>query len=369
MTYDDIIKGYITGFFDAEGSIFIRGKDGNYVLCTTITQSYYPILLRIQNMFGGSIETKPLQKKNNNEGFRKQEWALNFYSESATKILNYVNDYSIERKNRIELGLEYIKNRIRCKGNQSKIGVSESELNKREFFYNEMKKLNEIGHDENVSKEYYDEIKKQSISKEITEGKQGILFGTIDDLYKNLGIKNEKLLNINTSNMTEDVLLGYLSGFFDGEGCVYINKAKESYGTCIEISNNNINILKLYSKKFKGGFSSRKQKRDNITYKDIQYRWKINSFDVMKFLSRILPYTIVKNKQIMYAIEFEEWKSKIGKINNEEKRKKAEWYKLKLEELKMETGEICSINNNNNKYEDEDIKTGKQLTLTKLMEN
>ncbi len=356
VNIDDVIQGYITGFFDAEGTISI---DKQYQLSISIEQSYFPVLNKIKSLHGGSIGKRPLRLKKDEMTYRKQTWYWCLYSNDALKFLKYINTYSIEKKVKANLGIKYqeYKNMYR----------NLSEVSNKDWFYNEMKKLNSVGYNGDMSVDYANEIKKHYISKDIRDGKQGILFGTIEDLYKNLGIdttnKNEK----NSCSITnEDAQLGYLAGFFDGEGNVTIIKDDryDSHILKVDISNNNIDILNIYNSKFNGKLHKHNKKKNDYEYYETQYTLRFTSGKSLNFLKSIYLYTIVKNKQIKYAIEFQKWRNEIGYITKPEHKKRSEWYYITLKNLKKYTGDDESLKFDiNGEYIDENILSDNQKVL------
>lgn len=139
-------------------------------------------------------------------------------------------------------------------------------------------------------------------------------------------------------DMSQSMAIGYISGFFDGEGYIGIEKLKrDAFQLLVENTNSNLDILKLYEKYFGGKIRDKSSKNPKEHYKKM-FGWHISNHDSLTFLKTIERYTIVKRKQIHYAIEFQEWHDSIRIIRTAEQKKKAEWYYQKLRELKEETG-------------------------------
>lgn len=344
---NDIKKGYITGFFDAEGTVGIR--DG-YALRVSINQTHKTVLERINNEFkmasGIQIHTK--------EGYDKKgvhirkSWGWRLTSDNTIPFLEYVYTHSIEKKIQIELALKYQKE---IYNNHRNFRLSKSEIEQRNWFKNKIQELKHETPTEQELKSYNNEIKKLSISKDIRDGKQGIIFGTIDDLYKTLGINTSEPETINKQHipkMTNYIEIGYLSGFFDGEGYVGITKSKGNYSLQLSLGNTNFDLLKIYETKFGGNIVHAQKTAEH--YKEC-YQWYITGFHILPFLKYIQNTTIVKSRQIQLSIEFQEWHNQIKIIKTPEQKKKAEWYYNTLKELKKEDGEkifnnnICKFNN------------------------
>ena len=374
---NNFIQGYITGFFDAEGTVRLNPK---YSLEVFITQSYRPVLESINNIFDGSIRVHGKEGYKNGI-HRKDSWRLQFYYNQVINFLDYIYPYSIEKREQIEISLKYQKE-IRSYNPGKKL--SSLELEQRKWFYNELKKLKHEKYNEKKLKNYDNEIKKLKIPKEIREGTQQLLDGcTLDNLYEynniddsnindsNIDDSNINDSNINDSNINdiktpEDILSGYLAGFFDGEGCISIIKTKNPlrYTLNVHVINTNFDILKLYNNKFGGNIVKNTNKNSKEYYKEA-WVWYPFSDNIITFLKFIKPYTIVKNEQIEYAIKFKEWYSKIRKIKTSDQIQISEKYYIKLRELKKETGKITYDNNSTDNSYDTYKQTldNKQMTI------
>ena len=93
----------------------------------------------------------------------------------------------------------------------------------------------------------------------------------------------------------------YLAGFFDGEGCVRVNKTPTkntiSYHLIVTIANNDRSVLDS-CKELYGGDVRPKGKRDCFS-------WSLFSkASIEKFLMDSLPYLVVKRDEALVALEF-----------------------------------------------------------------
>jgi hypothetical protein len=93
----------------------------------------------------------------------------------------------------------------------------------------------------------------------------------------------------------------YLAGFFDGEGCIRVNKTATKnttgYHLFATVANNCVPILELYKGKY-GGSVNRKNKGQC-------YYWSLfKKASVEKFLTDSLPYLIVKRDEALIAREY-----------------------------------------------------------------
>ncbi len=340
---EEIKKGYITAFFDAEGSVGIR-KD--YTLAVVINQAYKPVLEKINREFkatsGVTVHSKEGYDKRGVH--RKGAWKWRLYSDDAITFLEYVRTYSIEKRSQIELGLKYQKTKCLSE----RIQLSQLETQKREWFKNEIYRLKHETPTEQEIQNYDNEIKKQSIPKDIRDGKQTVLSiskdklcADIDEIYKIYGIdttnSEQTIIDQNIPKMTNYIEMGYFAGFTDGEGYIGICKTEgKFYELHVTISNTNFDMLKMYETKF-GGKIRHVQK--GAEHHKEKYHWDINNHEALPFLKYIQSFTIVKRKQIDLAIEFQEWHDHIRSVKTLEQLKKAEWYYNTIMDMKKETGE------------------------------
>jgi len=102
----------------------------------------------------------------------------------------------------------------------------------------------------------------------------------------------------------------YISGFFDGEGCISILKQKRKdmkmphYFLEIKITNTNKDVIQyIYNVLKVGRLSKKADKRKNHR---TQWCWIANSTEAVYILKLLLPYLKVKKEQAKLAIEFQE---------------------------------------------------------------
>ncbi len=329
----NITRGYITGFFDAEGMIRIE-KDGTPIV--SIKQTYKPVLDYINHIFVGSITRYNPQKIDHKVSFR-----LYILNEDNIRFLEYIYPNLIEKRKQAKLMLHYLKKVKPSKRDYFRL--SDTQRQQREWFSRELETLKHEKYDEQELKNYDNEIKKLQIPKDIREGRQSTLLD-LDSIYNELGIDKNENQTIKEDidyipNMSEDIFFGYIIGFFDGEGYVGITKGKrDSYTLRIAVTNSNFDILDLYKNKYGGKIRPKSDKYAKKYYKKL-WLWEMFNNDVLSFLKSVYPYTNVKKEQIYYAIKFQEFHNTVRVINSSEKKKIAEYYMLKLKELKKDTGE------------------------------
>lgn len=98
--------------------------------------------------------------------------------------------------------------------------------------------------------------------------------------------------------MNKEYFWSYIAGFFDGEGCIYVNKENRIR---IEISQKRTFVLEEIMK-----FLNTEGITSIISYSknDKASELRINKHrEIMDFLEKILPYTIVKKQETENAIK------------------------------------------------------------------
>ena len=111
--------------------------------------------------------------------------------------------------------------------------------------------------------------------------------------------------------------LAYLTGFFDGEGYITIDRIRDKPESLIlMISNTNETIIKLIAKWFKGDIMYIKQK-DN--WKEF-WTFKAYSKDAEIFLKAIYPYLLIKKEQAHIGLEYQKLMGTKGTRHNKIRR-------------------------------------------------
>jgi hypothetical protein len=116
--------------------------------------------------------------------------------------------------------------------------------------------------------------------------------------------------------MTDEQLICWAAGFFDGEGCVSISHGhfvrtrksglvsdRHSYGLHAIICQREEEPLKLFQQRF-GGHLFPYQIHGN-TY----FRWHVWASGALGFFETIVPFSVSKKQRILAAIEFQSFKN------------------------------------------------------------
>lgn len=111
-----------------------------------------------------------------------------------------------------------------------------------------------------------------------------------------------------------EIDLAYMAGFFDGEGCITINKMKpKGNGNrnyvyriyCLMVSNDK--AILTWMQQIVGGSISTTQK---VGYRP-NWRWCITDNKALAFLKQICPYLQIKKQEAELAIAYQEWKQRL----------------------------------------------------------
>lgn len=107
--------------------------------------------------------------------------------------------------------------------------------------------------------------------------------------------------------MTNDQLVLYAAGFFDGEGTVSIAKPSawsRQYKMIVRITQVTELPLKELKKKWGGCVCLRKMNYKNSKHHDI-YIWTISNAKARIFLEDVYPYVMVKRAVTILGLEFQ----------------------------------------------------------------
>lgn len=101
--------------------------------------------------------------------------------------------------------------------------------------------------------------------------------------------------------------LAYFSGIIDGEGTIYIQKVDRKtfidYFPRIQIINTNKDLMYWIKDTFGGIIVSRDRSNENRNWR-LQYTWYTTRKLMDIILPMILPFLIIKKKQVEKMIEF-----------------------------------------------------------------
>lgn len=121
--------------------------------------------------------------------------------------------------------------------------------------------------------------------------------------------------------------LGYVAGFFDGEGCVYMEKPKHLWYPAVNFTNSDLRVIEYIQEVLgKDGSTLTRHKHHNRWR--ISYQLRIRAHHTVKsLLEQITPYLIVKREVAEVAIRALELREE-GKADSERMRQLAEEIRL-----------------------------------------
>jgi len=137
--------------------------------------------------------------------------------------------------------------------------------------------------------------------------------------------------------------LDYLAGFFDGEGSIFIAKINNKksgniwYRLSVSCGNSDkrpIDMLRTFNPHLKL-FIYRSGRKE--TYKPA-YQWLATGNTALNFLKVIKNKLIIKRKQALLGIEFQEWRNSLrntGKPREKSILDKCEKYRQKIKNLNL----------------------------------
>lgn len=100
----------------------------------------------------------------------------------------------------------------------------------------------------------------------------------------------------------------YAAGFFDGEGTVYIRKARNGkywhYRLEVAVGNTNREVLEAHKETFGGAVYEINIKRVIAKGWSRQYKWQMNCSQAEVFLAAIAPHVIIKREYVELGLLF-----------------------------------------------------------------
>jgi hypothetical protein len=272
---NDILLSFLAGFFEAEGTIGCyygsRNSLGNraVILRAQVVNTEKEIIQIFYDRFGGSMNLRKTRYP------WKPVWRWILCGIQILSFLTQIRPYFLmERKKKVcELGIQ-LQNHKKRGGNKCR---PQSYYDFENEIYKEVKRLNR-------------------------KGKCNFINADVDCLGY---CATRKIIPNN------DLLLSYLTGFFEGEGCIRCGCDKSErtlsgkrYKIYISVVNTDGKILENYYNLFGG--SLRKYNPSNKSWKPI-LSWRVCSNIALEFLEKIERYLITSKKKELcrLGIEFQ----------------------------------------------------------------
>lgn len=104
----------------------------------------------------------------------------------------------------------------------------------------------------------------------------------------------------------QDIDLAWVAGFFDGEGCICIRHKKRpaNKAAWFQLAVCIVNTDEAALKKIKSMFFATIHKRKKVERRQQMFGWLSTDKIAERFLQAMEPYSLVKHKRILLALEF-----------------------------------------------------------------
>lgn len=99
--------------------------------------------------------------------------------------------------------------------------------------------------------------------------------------------------------LSEDARLGYMAGFFDGEGYIGLGGGRNRDLLRISISNTDKAPIQFFADTFGGNIRETHYMKSRRTL----YIWTRGGYPALEILEKLLPYLICKKQQALLGIE------------------------------------------------------------------
>ena len=132
--------------------------------------------------------------------------------------------------------------------------------------------------------------------------------------------------------MTDNELFAYTAGIIDGEGYIGLiphSVTKNSFSPTIKVASTNIELVAFLKEKF-GGHLDKMRDHKNVNQKKSAMWTLKDGKNVAPFLTALLPYLLVKNKQAEVILSYVKncsYKALRQKDTTEEIKRRHNYYK------------------------------------------
>ena len=107
------------------------------------------------------------------------------------------------------------------------------------------------------------------------------------------------------------LFLAWAAGFFDGEGSVFVEIAKNKNTRrgvrnllTASVTQTSTPCLNLFKEYFGGSIATITESRRQHMNNSVCYMWRVRSKDALTFLEAIAPYVVVKKEQVELALQY-----------------------------------------------------------------
>lgn len=277
---------WFAGFCDGEGCIYLhrRIKQGNrisYNLQMQIGSTYFPVLPKIQEMWGAGRITQSYESRSN----RKPSYFWVANANNALYILETIYPYLTIKRSDAEIAISFQRWKNKEAGT---IGKTTKRTDSSRLKEAQMKDLltNNRGNDASAVKQVVENI---------------------------LGRDNSLLGNTQENLLSKERLTAYFAGLFDAEGHVsmwqkMLFTGRIEYKLIVGLTNTNLPVVEKMYQHWGLGYVVTKE-ADPATNHKQYWKWYANDTKALTVLQDIYPYLVVKKADAEVGIAFQQWQS------------------------------------------------------------
>jgi hypothetical protein len=131
-----------------------------------------------------------------------------------------------------------------------------------------------------------------------------------------------RIKKISTMNKLTEGQIGYLAAMIDGEGHICLSRGKElkfgGYSYQPEVAVTNTNRTLLVWCRDTTGIGNIAPQRENLEKRKDSFIWRLSNREIVKFLTIIQPYLILKWEQADYLLDYFQLETFYGRSVTEE---------------------------------------------------
>jgi hypothetical protein len=125
------------------------------------------------------------------------------------------------------------------------------------------------------------------------------------------------------TNVSDELFLAWVAGFFDGEGSVIVEYSKSPESTRgwrtslhATLTQTSLPCLELVQSRLGGTVKTSDNRTADTRRWAVQYTWSVRNQNAIEFLQKIEPYSVVKKEQINLALTYPMFDSRGKKYGN-----------------------------------------------------
>lgn len=264
---------YLAGIIDGEGTIGIRKQSERiYQIRLLVNNTSEELIEYLKENYGGKKLGPYKQKGNNKDIF---EWVCS--GKEAIKIIKRILPYLVIKQLQAELAIKAFDDTFITNYNyKGPDQVPKYAIDKRKYYYQQMKKLNQIG-------------KQEEVEEEDEKGSDIENVDAIEDVYKYSNINNESKLS-------------YLAAIIDGEGTIGIYKHGDRwYQIRLNVGNTSEELIDYLRENF-GGKKSGPYNQKPEKWRDV-FNWECSTKEAIRLINNIKSYLVIKQEQAQLALD------------------------------------------------------------------